>query len=101
MVKKHKKPQTNWETASATKTPFTPHKNASSTVRGALITALRRMEKKMQSDRAAMAKNYADLFCCQFCEGSRLHTCTGYDCKVAYEKAYRKGQFLFMEEGEG
>ena len=59
------------------------------------------MEKKMQSDRAAMAKNYADLFCCQFCEGSRLHTCTGYDCKVAYEKAYRKGQFLFMDEGEG
>lgn len=53
--------------------------------------------EKMQSDRAAMAKNYADLFCCQFCEGSRLHTCTGYDCKEAYGKAYRKGQFLFME----
>lgn len=27
---------------------------------------------------------------CRFCVGSRLHTCTGYDCRGAIEKAERR-----------
>ena len=46
------------------------------------------------------AKNYARLFRCQYCEGSRLHSCTGYDCREAYDKAYKKGQALFDGRSE-
>lgn len=58
------------------------------------------MEEKKKNDKDTRAENYARLFCCQYCEGSRLHTCTGYDCREAYAIAYRKGQALFDGRAE-
>ena len=39
--------------------------------------------------------DYAKLHCCRFCAGSRLHSCTGYDCREPYQRAYEyaKAQF--------
>lgn len=34
------------------------------------------------------AIEYAKHCACNFCKGSRLHTCTGYDCREPYQKAY-------------
>lgn len=34
------------------------------------------------------AERYAKRNCCNFCKGSRLHTCTGYDCRLPYRAAY-------------
>ena len=34
------------------------------------------------------AERYAKINCCNFCKGSRLHTCTGYDCRLPYRAAY-------------
>ena len=34
------------------------------------------------------AERYAKMNCCNFCKGSRLHTCTGYDCRLPYRAAY-------------
>lgn len=42
-----------------------------------------------------MANDYAKLHCCHFCKGSRLHTCTGYDCREPYQRAYEHAKELF------
>ena len=34
------------------------------------------------------AARYAEMNCCNFCKGSRLHTCTGYDCSLPYRTAF-------------
>lgn len=34
------------------------------------------------------AVEYAKHYACNFCKGSRLHSCTGYDCREPYQKAY-------------
>lgn len=31
---------------------------------------------------------YAKLHACNFCEGRHFHTCTGFDCREPYTKAY-------------
>lgn len=36
----------------------------------------------------AKAWDYAKVCACNFCIGSRLHSCTGYDCREPYNKAY-------------
>lgn len=36
----------------------------------------------------AKAWDYAKACACHFCKGSRLHSCTGYDCREPYQKAY-------------
>lgn len=36
----------------------------------------------------AKAWDYAKACACHFCKGSRLHTCTGYDCREPYNKAF-------------
>lgn len=43
-------------------------------------------DKKRQTE--AKAWNYAKACACHFCKGSRLHTCTGYDCREPYNKAF-------------
>lgn len=45
--------------------------------------------------REQKAIKYAKLHCCRFCAGSRLHSCTGYDCREPYQRAYEyaKAQF--------
>ena len=63
-----------------------PKKNAA-----ALREKLKHEERKAD----AMANDYAKLHCCRFCAGSRLHSCTGYDCREPYQRAYEyaKAQF--------
>ena len=34
------------------------------------------------------AWDYAKVCACNFCIGSRLHSCTGYDCREPYNKAF-------------
>lgn len=36
----------------------------------------------------AKAWDYAKACACHFCKGSCLHSCTGYDCREPYQKAY-------------
>lgn len=43
-------------------------------------------DKKHQTE--AKAWDYAKACACHFCKGSRLHTCTGYDCREPYNKAF-------------
>ena len=42
-------------------------------------------EEKRQ-ERAA--SDYAKLHSCEFCSGSKLYSCTGYDCRDPYRRAY-------------
>lgn len=42
-------------------------------------------EEKRQ-ERAA--SDYAKLHSCEFCSGSKLYSCTGYDCREPYRRAY-------------
>ena len=42
-------------------------------------------EEKRQ-ERAA--SDYAKLHSCEFCGGSKLYSCTGYDCREPYRRAY-------------
>ena len=35
-----------------------------------------------------LAREYAKLHCCSFCKGSRLHSCTGFNCKLPCQSAY-------------
>lgn len=42
-------------------------------------------EEKRQ-ERAA--SDYAKLHSCEFCKGSKLYSCTGYDCREPYRQAY-------------
>lgn len=41
-----------------------------------------------KSNTEAKAWDYAKACACHFCKGSRLHTCTGYDCRKPYIKAF-------------
>ena len=50
---------------------------------------LRHDKEARQQAEQAQANDYAKRHCCAFCIGSRLHTCTGYDCRKPYREAYR------------
>lgn len=43
---------------------------------------------KMADERKKQAEEYARLHTCDFCQGSRLHTCSGYRCQEPYRAAY-------------
>jgi len=62
-----------------------------------VVNADKLREKLKHEERKAdaMANDYAKLHCCRFCAGSRLHSCTGYDCREPYQRAYEyaKAQF--------
>lgn len=62
-----------------------------------VVNADKLREKLKHEERKAdaMANDYAKLYCCRFCAGSRLHSCTGYDCREPYQRAYEyaKAQF--------
>lgn len=47
----------------------------------ATVQAVARKERR--------AEGYARLHCCDFCHGRHFHTCSGYDCREAFNKAYR------------
>ena len=48
--------------------------------------ALKLLDDRRQEE--IKAERYAKMNCCNSCKGSRLHTCTGYDCRLPYRAAY-------------
>lgn len=50
---------------------------------------------KLEHDRREWLKEYAELHACEFCRGSRLHTCTGYRCIKPYREAYKYAEKHF------
>lgn len=51
----------------------------------------------------AAAWDYAKISACKFCKGNKLHSCTGFDCREPYQKAYEyaiKQRFPEQEEYE-
>ena len=54
-----------------------------------------KLRYKLEHDRRAWLEEYAKLHVCEFCRGSRLHTCTGYRCQQPYREAYRYAEAHF------
>lgn len=54
-------------------------------------------EEKRQ-ERAA--SDYAKLHSCEFCSGSKLYSCTGYDCRDPYRRAYEHALSRIRERQE-
>jgi len=54
-------------------------------------------EEKRQ-ERAA--SDYAKLHSCEFCSGSKLYSCTGYDCREPYRRAYEYALSRIRERQE-
>ena len=50
---------------------------------------------KLEHDRRAWLEDYAKLHACEFCRGSRLHTCTSYRCQQPYREAYKYAEKHF------
>ena len=50
------------------------------------------------------AWDYAKINVCNFCKGNKLHSCTGFDCRKPYQRAYEyaiKQRFPEQEDYEG
>ena len=47
-----------------------------------------------------VANNYAMLHKCKFCKGSKLCSCTGYDCREPYRRAYEYALSRIRERQE-
>lgn len=54
-----------------------------------------KLRYKLEHDRRAWLEEYAKLHACEFCRGSRIHTCTGYRCQQPYREAYKYAEALF------
>lgn len=54
-----------------------------------------KLRYKLEHDRRAWLEEYAKLHACEFCRGSRLHTCTGYRCLKPYREAYKYAEEHF------
>ncbi len=54
-----------------------------------------KLRYKLEHDRRAWLEEYAKLHACEFCRGSRLHTCTSYRCQQPYREAYKYAEELF------
>lgn len=54
-----------------------------------------KLRYKLEHDRRAWLEEYAKLHACEFCRGSRIHTCTGYRCQQPYREAYKYAEKHF------
>ena len=54
-----------------------------------------KLRYKLEHDRKAWLEEYAKLHACEFCRGSRLHTCTSYRCQQPYREAYKYAEKHF------
>lgn len=54
-----------------------------------------KLRYKLEHDRRAWLEEYAKLHACEFCRGSRLHTCTSYRCQQPYREAYKYAEKYF------
>lgn len=50
---------------------------------------------KLKYDRRQWLGKYAKLHACEFCRGSRMHTCTSSYCKKSYNEAYEYAEKHF------
>lgn len=53
------------------------------------------LRHKLEYDRRARLEEYAKHHACEFCRGSRLHTCTSYRCQQPYREAYKYAEEHF------
>ena len=59
------------------------------------------MDDKKPEERArGMAAGLALLKGCEFCKGSKLYSCTGYDCREPYRQAYEYALSRIRERQE-
>lgn len=67
-----------------------------------VVNADKLREKMRYEERKAnvTANNYAKLHSCEFCKGSRLHSCTYYDCREPYKRAYEYALSRIRERQE-
>ena len=54
-----------------------------------------KLRYKLEHDRRAWLGEDAKLHACEFCRGSRLHTCTSYRCQQPYREAYKYAEKHF------
>ena len=54
-----------------------------------------KLRYKLEHDRRAWLEECAKLHACEFCRGSRLHTCTSYRCQQPYREAYKYAEAHF------
>ena len=54
-----------------------------------------KLRYKLEHDRRAWLEEYEKLHACEFCRGSRLHTCTSYRCQQPYREAYKYAEKHF------
>lgn len=54
-----------------------------------------KLRYKLEYDRRQWLDEYARLHACEFCRGSRLHTCTSYRCQKPYREAYKYAEKHF------
>lgn len=54
-----------------------------------------KLRHKLEYDRRAWLEEYAKLHACEFCRGSRLHTCTSYRYQQPYREAYKYAEKHF------
>lgn len=61
----------------------------------------RNIDYAQQLTRQALeASDYAKLHSCEFCKGSKLYSCTGYDCREPYRRAYEYALSRIRERQE-
>ena len=68
---------------------------AAADVAGIEVVNADKLRYKLEHDRRAWLEEYAKLHACEFCRGSRIHTCTGYRCQQPYREAYKYAEALF------
>ena len=68
---------------------------AAADVAGIEVVNADKLRYKLEHDRRAWLEEYAKLHACEFCRGSRLHTCTSYRCQQPYREAYKYAEEHF------
>lgn len=77
--------------------PFADHMLGIAVIDANQIKRHLEYEEKRQ-ERAA--SDYAKLHSCEFCKGSKLYSCTGYDCREPYRRAYEYALSRIRERQE-
>jgi hypothetical protein len=54
-----------------------------------------KLRYKLEYDSRKWLDEYAKMHACEFCRGSRVHTCTGYRCIKPYKEAYEYAEKHF------
>lgn len=65
-----------------------PEERAAGMAAGIEVVNADKLRYKLEYDRRQWLDEYARLHACEFCGGSRLHTCTGCLCLKPYKEAY-------------